>query len=281
MGHPSSAVAKTRNRGTNDDRGSGAAYRAVRAPSHAAACCASISSGSPARISAAARSPALRNTLATCSRASGNRDNTRSNSVRSRMKSGDSRDIGDRHRGVRRQLAGKLRRECQALVQPAREPGRRLAVANVNRGEIEAEERPAHRLQRFNDAGPLLEQDPAHVAFPLQYLGRQRRPHLGRQCALPCRQTASGEILNRSPICRFEQPNAIAKSICGRCGCWQQTQRRPLGRFAVIVSRRGPMTDRAAKSRHALRGLRSRTTVAADRLCCRRRARRRAPRTGR
>src|SRR5215813_4046159 len=50
-----------------------------------------------------------------------------------------------------------------------------------------------------------------------------------------CRQTASGEQLNRSPICRREAPRANKSSIRARSSCLQIEQRLVLIRLAISL----------------------------------------------
>src|SRR5215472_4049352 len=86
---------------------------------------------------------------------------------------------------MRRELAGKLRREREAFVQPGSQCRRGLAVAGIDRHKERAEQWPADRLQGLDHAGALFEEDAAHVAVALQELGRQRGAQLGSQMRLP------------------------------------------------------------------------------------------------
>jgi hypothetical protein len=54
---------------------------------------------------------------------------------------------------VRYEFAGEFRRERKAFVQPRSERCRGLAVAGIDRGKKQPEQRPADRLQGFDDTG--------------------------------------------------------------------------------------------------------------------------------
>src|SRR5215470_16212395 len=85
---------------------------------------------------------------------------------------------------MRHEFPRELRNKREIFVQPPGERDRGLAVAGVNGGEEEPEQRTADRFQGLGHTGAFFEQDASRIALTLQQLGRQRRAHLGGQMRL-------------------------------------------------------------------------------------------------
>ena len=86
---------------------------------------------------------------------------------------------------MRHEFPSKLRNQREIFVQPPGERHRGLAVAGVNGGEEEPEQRTADRFQGLGHTGAFFEKvDASRIALTLQQLGHQRSAHLGGQMRL-------------------------------------------------------------------------------------------------
>src|SRR5215469_4794645 len=102
---------------------------------------------------------------------------------------------------MRHEFPSELCNKREIFVQPPGERHRGLAVAGVNGGEEEPEQRTADRFQGLGHTGAFFEQDSSRIALTLQQLSAARISAL--RCACACRQTAiagDAKALRDSPL---------------------------------------------------------------------------------